>query len=220
LIPVYAVFTAMALSVKRENIIQIKGFVWLVLIVLIFSSILSALHFGEFNWSIQAFSFGLYDSVENLVRYYSMSYFLAERLLSTTFEHINISVFAFMGFMSDWLFYKLGLNDAPIVAGGTGFISENLVVGENYGANVLYSWWVWFYSAFGWFGIPLQVIWSVIILEALRKLNLQITFLYFTAGIFFFFWYRHPFLSAENVYALFAFVAFDLLINRKIRIFR
>jgi hypothetical protein len=162
---------------------------------------------GRSNSLIEGFSRVIYSYFE----YKTASFFLVDRVLEFPLS-LDKYLFPFFGFPSEKILSLFSYVEHPISIGDSTFVSDLIYINDfNTHSNVLYSWWSWFFLAYGWFGILfIKPIYIYVTLLITRRL--KVTFLYLIS--YFVFWqsYRHLLLNSSSMYTLIGVIFLDIVI--------
>lgn len=141
--------------------------------------------------------------------YASFSYYLSSTLVEFKSELHDV-LYPFFGYMVDkpltLLFNIPNAVDAE-------FVSSMRRLGPGLSANVVYPWWAFFWSVFGWPGLAIKAAFAgILVYQSLR------TGWLFTSTLLLYsllFDGRHPLLTSENVLALFTCLGVDFSVHRR-----
>lgn len=163
----------------------------------------------------QNFERATFNMLEALFKYTAFSMYLSDVVinkLSMDFEKI---FFPFFGFISERFLSIFAELNNPIGVDNSEFVSKFHSLGSTnaLSGNVVYPWWPWFYTIYGWFGLVLKFLYVTFLLFFINKLKLHFTMIYFVFILFFLQYKKHPLLNNDSVYFLLSILALDIAIK-------
>lgn len=147
-------------------------------------------------------------------KYKAFSLYLSDFSIRKIDGDLEQIFYPFFGFAIERILTIIQPLSNPISVQDSTFISDfrSLGLSNAYDGNVLYSWWSWFYGAFGIVGLFFKMIFIYVILNCLIKSKLAFTFFYMLYICLFTAYFRHPFLNSSSLYAIITLFLLDILI--------
>lgn len=164
---------------------------------------------------------GILNVTDALFRYRSYSFFLSQFVIDLPYS-IDKSLFPFFGWFSERLLTEFWEIQNPISTSGSDFVYRYRYV-SGYRPNVLYPWWVFFYSNLGILGIFLKAIFSFILFRSIILLKSPLLLIYFLFIISYLQFVRHPIINSAGAYSLLSVIILDIILkigNEKNRNYR
>ncbi|HIF9190434.1 TPA: hypothetical protein ACX6PH_003441 [Photobacterium damselae] len=165
-----------------------------------------------------SFSHFIMSIIMKVTSYRSYSFYLSEYIYKD-YNFLNV-FYPFFGYVSN---YFNNLFCSGCGAYGSDFVVSYRYLGVNpdyntmYLANVIYPWWSFFVSSFGFLGVVIKVAYNWLILHLLLKYKFRLTFCFVVCNLLYISQFNYFLMTLIGFVGFMIFILMDVMLNRSIR---